>query len=107
LVTTSDAPEERVVAPLRRELDEGESEAIALSLQLQPEYGLLDERDARRVAKSQQLPVIGVVGVLIRGKLQGDLPSLRLALEDLRARAGFHLSAEIVASAVATVGEQA
>jgi hypothetical protein len=40
------------VAILQRDLDPGESEAIALALQKRADWLLLDERDGRRAAKS-------------------------------------------------------
>jgi predicted nucleic acid-binding protein len=40
------------VKVLRRELDKGESEAIALALQAQADWTLLDEKEGRRVANS-------------------------------------------------------
>jgi predicted nucleic acid-binding protein len=45
------------VAILQRDLDSGEAEAIALALQKHAEWLLLDERDARRIAKSLGLKV--------------------------------------------------
>lgn len=44
-----------LVEVLRRDLDQGEAEAIALALQMEAEWALLDERDARRVGKSMGL----------------------------------------------------
>jgi hypothetical protein len=46
-----------LVQLLRQTLDGGESEAIALALELQAEWTLLDERDGRKVAKSLGLQV--------------------------------------------------
>ena len=81
---------------LRRELDFGEAEAIALALEVNAERVLLDERDARRVAKSLGLRVTGVAGVLRRARLEKRIPSLRGALGRLRDEAGFHLDEELI-----------
>jgi predicted nucleic acid-binding protein len=77
-----------LVQVLPRELDQGESEASALALQLQAEWTLLDEREGRRVAKSPGLKVTGVLGVLLRAWHEGKLPALRESLDELRRRAG-------------------
>jgi hypothetical protein len=40
-----------LVQVLRRDLDEGEAETIALALQVKAEWTLLDQREGRRIAK--------------------------------------------------------
>jgi len=49
---------------LLAELDEGEAESIALAIEIKADVILLDERDARRVARSMGLQVLGTVGIL-------------------------------------------
>lgn len=85
------------VQVLQRDLDKGEAEAIALALEVNTEWILLDEREGRRVAKSLGLRVTGVVGILLRAWREGKLPSLKGAIEELREKAGFHIGAELVA----------
>lgn len=102
----AERPEQQIVALLRRELDQGEAEAIALALQWHAEYVLLDERNGRRIARSQGLKVTGVVGILIRAKQQGELPSLGAALVKLRLKAGFRLGAGVIGDALRAVGEE-
>ena len=85
------------VQVLQRDLDKGEAEAIALALEVNAEWILLDEREGRRVAKSLGLRVTGVVGILLRAWREGKLPSLKGAIEELREKAGFHIGAELVA----------
>jgi uncharacterized protein len=53
---------------LRRELDKGEAEAIALALQKKAEWALLDEKEGRRVAKMLGLRITGVLGILLRAR---------------------------------------
>jgi predicted nucleic acid-binding protein len=79
------------VQVLERELDRGEAEAIALALQAKAEWTLLDEREGRRVAKSLGIKVTGIVGILLRARREGSLPSLQRALEEVREQAGFRI----------------
>ena len=84
------------VKVLRRELDRGEAEAIALALQVGAEWTLLDEREGRRVGKSLGLRVTGVLGILLRARREGKFGSLQKVLTDLREKAGFHIHAELL-----------
>lgn len=95
-----------IVKLLQRELDEGEAEAIALAHEVRAELVLLDERDARRVAKQLGLRVLGTVGILIWAKRAGKLISLREALDVLQTQAKFRISQTVYERALREVGEQ-
>jgi uncharacterized protein len=84
-----------LVTVLQRELDHGESEAIALALQMQADWLLLDERDGRRVAKSLSIKVTGVLGVLLRARREHQISSLAEAIMQLRLQAGFRIAPEL------------
>jgi hypothetical protein len=86
-----------LVQLLRQTLDGGEAEAISLALELQADWILLDERDGRNAAKSLGLQVTGVLGVLLRAKESGDLPSLQPVIADLTEKAGFRIAPELLA----------
>jgi len=82
----------------------GESEAIALALEITPEYVLLDDLAARRLAQSYNLNVLGTVGVLLLARQRHLLPTLRPALDALLA-ADFRISETLYHFALAQVGE--
>jgi len=90
---------------LQRDLDKGEAEAIVLALQMKAGRVLLDEREGRRVAKSLGLNVTGVLGILLRARREGRLPSLQKAMDELRERAGFRIGAELYADILRESGE--
>jgi predicted nucleic acid-binding protein len=96
---------DRVAMALKRELDDGEAEAIALALQMQIESILMDERDGRSVAKSMGLVPIGVIGVLLRAKQNGDIGSVKGILNKLRDEAGFYITESFLKDILSAVGE--
>ncbi len=94
-----------LVQVLQRDLDRGEAEAIVLAVQVQARQVLLDEREGRRVAKSLGLKVSGVLGILLRARREGRLPSLRGVIQELQEKAGFRIGAELCAELIREVGE--
>jgi|SRR3990172_2894144 len=81
---------------LERELDKGESEAIALALELNADLVLIDERDARRICQSIDMKVTGVIGILARAYKDKQLPSLEDAFFQLKENAGFYIKDDLV-----------
>ena len=90
---------------LKNELDHGEAEAIALAKEIKAKLILLDERDARRIAKSLGLTVLGTVGILIQAKHTGKIASLQATLDLLMSKAQFRISDSLYNLALRTVGE--
>jgi len=101
-----EAKDQIFVKVLRADLDKGEAEALALALQVKAEWVILDEREGRRVAKSLGLKVIGVLGVLLRAQREGKLQSLKSAMDDLRKKAGFHISSDLYSYVLKKGGEK-
>lgn len=97
--------DQALVKVLQRDLDRGESEVIVLAIQMKAECTLLDEREARRVAKSLGLRVTGVLGILLRARREDKLLSLQKAMDELRERAGFRIGEGLYADVVRESGE--
>lgn len=57
-----------LVNQLKIELDKGESEAIALDIELKANRLIIDERLGRKIATQSGLSIIGVLGILIAAK---------------------------------------
>jgi predicted nucleic acid-binding protein len=97
-------PSNRVhVQTLRLMLGAGESEVIALGVELsqggeQVEM-VLDDLQARRIALSYGLRIVGTVGLLIRAKQSGYIESVRAILQQMRA-SGFRCSPELFRRAI-------
>jgi predicted nucleic acid-binding protein len=95
----------QLILALKRELDNGEAEAIALALQLKADLILMDERDGRSVAKSMGLNPIGILGVLVRAKQAGEIQSVKEVLSKLRNEAGFYITDSLMQNILSEIGE--
>ena len=95
-----------IVDEFLTELDLGESEAIALALEIGADQILLDERKAREFAKTKGLTLTGVLGLLIVAKTKDLIPAVRPLIIALRQQADFWLSEALCNRALQTVGEK-
>jgi predicted nucleic acid-binding protein len=77
------------------ELDAGEAESIVLARELSANWVLMDEKKGRRKLTQLGIRKIGTVGILLKAKQEGLLPSIRPELEILR-HLGFSLSQMVV-----------
>jgi len=89
---------------LQASLGSGESEAIALALEMNAGLILLDDKTARHSAASLGLGVIGTLGLLLRAKQTGLIPAVRPKLDAL-ASLPFHVSARLAEWVLKHAGE--
>lgn len=94
-----------LVTALRRDLDRGEAETIALALEFGADLVLLDEKEGRHAAQRLGLRVLGVVGILLEAKANGAIDKMSPHLDALRQTAGFYLSSSLYQYALALAGE--
>ena len=94
-----------LVTALRRDLDRGEAESIALALELNADLVLMDEKEGRHAAQRMGLRVVGVVGVLLEAKAKGTISTVRPHLDALRQTAGFYLSEPLYQYALTLAGD--
>lgn len=102
VVTIEETP---LLQLLLKDLDIGESETIAYAIENKNALVLLDEEDAREIADLYGIEKTGVIGILMRAKLEGKISLLRPVMDELRNNAGFWIKDSLYEGALKTVGE--
>jgi uncharacterized protein len=97
--------DEARVQSFLRLLDPGESEALALALEIGPEAVLLDDRAARAVATEHEIPILGTLGVLLHAKVRGRIESVGPLIETLTRDLDFYVSDTLRADILRSAGE--
>jgi predicted nucleic acid-binding protein len=92
-----------LVTALKMMVDDGEAEAIALASEL-GSRAILDDLQAREVARRMEIRIIGTVGILVRAKRESLLPEVAPVLRKL-SESGFHLSEPLKREVLMLAGE--
>lgn len=104
LVVESPRDEARVRS-LEEKLDRGEAAALALALEHNARYVLIDERDGRRIARELGLTVVGVLGILSEAKGRGLVPAIEPLLRRLQRELDFRLTPGLISEVLRQAGE--
>jgi len=86
-------------------LDAGESEAIAMSLEWPADLLIMDESSGRAMARNLKIRITGTLGVLLKAKRDGEIPSLKFEMDRLVQDAGFFVSDRVRNTLLAEAGE--
>lgn len=79
---------------LEMQIDRGESSAIALALETPNSTVILDDYKARKIAQQLGIEYTGTIGIIIKAKLKGIVPSIKPILEKIK-QTNFRLSIDI------------
>jgi predicted nucleic acid-binding protein len=101
---TIQSPEGLDKVPTAADLDAGETEVLALGMQVPGALVIMDERIGRLYAEALKLTFTGTLGILLRAKAEGRIPRLAPLLEHLD-RLGFRLSAKTRAAVLKRADE--
>jgi uncharacterized protein len=93
------------VARFRQSVDRGESEAIALAMELSAERLLIDEAAGRAIAESVGLKITGILGVLLIAKHQELIVVVKPLMDALMNEAGFRISPKLYKTVLKSAGE--
>jgi uncharacterized protein len=93
------------VLKLMATLDPGESEALALALELKTSAILIDEAAGREMARRLGLLPIGVLGTLVRAKQRGLISSVGALADRLKSELGFFISTPLRDEILRIAGE--
>jgi predicted nucleic acid-binding protein len=72
------------IKELMIDLHMGEAEALCLCIENNAQLCLLDDRDARIIARLNNIPVSGTLGVLMKAKKMGIIESVKELMDRLR-----------------------
>jgi predicted nucleic acid-binding protein len=75
-------------------LSAADATVIALAKEMKADLVIIDDKELRRSAKRERIPATGTIGVLLQGKEEGVISSVREALDGL-IREEFRVSEEM------------
>jgi uncharacterized protein len=96
----------QLLQTLNQTLDPGEAAAISLSIELNADRLLIDERIGRTIAVQYGLKIRGLLGILVNAKNQGLIPAAKPLLDRLISEAGFRVSQTLYSRTLQESGEQ-
>jgi uncharacterized protein len=94
-----------LVRSLMLQVDRGEAEAIVLALELAADLLLIDERKGRFVAGQLNVPMMGLLGLLVDLKQKEHLAAVKPVIQQLIQQANFWISSELFYHVLQAVGE--
>jgi predicted nucleic acid-binding protein len=89
---------------LEMQIDKGESSSITLALEIPNSTLILDDYKARKIALHLGLTFTGTIGVIIKAKISGIIPSIKPLLRKIK-QTNFRLTDEIELQALKEAGE--
>lgn len=104
-ITIQPVIDRTLVERLRTKLDKGESEAIALAVELEAELLLIDEQLGRKLAWESGLEITGLLGVLVEAKSRGAIAAVKPLMDDLMVQARFRVSQKLYVEVLQLAGE--
>lgn len=86
-------------------LDAGESESIALALELNADLLIIDEKRGRKIAKDYGIAITGLLGIIVEAKEVGYINFVKPLLDQLIYDIGFRVSPKLYQKVLELVEE--
>ncbi len=86
-------------------LRHGSCHDIAMSLEWPADLLIMDESSGRAMARNLNIRITGTLGVLLKAKREGQIPSLKFEMNRLVQDAGFFVSDHVRNAFLAEAGE--
>ena len=91
IISVSDKAKQEL---LEIQVDKGEASAIAIALEHENTFLIIDDNKARKLAHNLQLDFTGTIGVIVAAKQKGIIDSIKPILEKIK-ETNFRISAEL------------
>ena len=98
--------DQSAVSALLDTLDPGEAEAIVLAVEQHADLLLIDESLGRTSAMQHDVPIIGLMGILLLAKSAGLLTEVAPIINAVEEQAGFYLGRALKAQILRDAGEE-
>lgn len=86
------------------ELDKGEKHTIDMACQLKVDLVIIDEKIGRNIAEYLELNVIGTLGILLKAKQKGWIPSFTMCVRSMQDK-GIYYHTGLIEKLAKTVDE--
>jgi predicted nucleic acid-binding protein len=93
------------VLVFRQSLDAGESEALALAIEIGAEAILIDEMAGRIIAARHRLRAFGALGILLQAKRAGHIEQVRPLVDKLIDELDFYVAEDLKQDVLRLAGE--
>ena len=89
---------------LEMQVDKGEASAIALALESENPFLILDDYKARKLANNLKINHTGTIGIILAAKRRGIISSVKPLLEKIK-QTNFHISPDLELQALIQADE--
>jgi predicted nucleic acid-binding protein len=103
-ITVRSAKDKQKQQSLESQVDRGEASAIALAIEIPGSTIILDDLRARVLAEKAGIKITGTVGVIVKAKLNGIIPSIKPFLIRIR-QTNFRITPAVEALALKEANE--